>query len=67
MNTNFGTEPQGVYGEVGGAYGTGFVGRFSIGWGLGTGVYGSVGFGVGWARSFGATSPGYTLFKWGGE
>jgi hypothetical protein len=67
MNVNFGTQPPGYYAEFGGAYGTGWVGRFSIGWGLGTGVYGSVGFGVGWARSFGATPAGYTMFNWGGE
>ena len=67
MNANFGTQPTGLYGEFGGAYGTGFLARFSIGWAPGTGVYGSVGFGVGWARTFGATAPGYMLYNWGGE
>ncbi len=68
VNANFGTQPQGFHAEMGGAYGTGLLGRFSVGWAPSTGAYGSVGFGFGWARSFGA-APGYGgyIYEWSGE
>jgi RHS repeat-associated protein len=59
VNLNFGTQPQGLYTELGGAYGTPFVYRFSFGWAPDTGLYGSIGFGLGYAKTGGLTLPGY--------